>query len=307
MDSSMELRHLRYFVAVAEALNFTKAAARLRVAQPALSRQVQDLEDEIGVDLLTRSPRGVALTAEGKLFFDEVRELLKRTDEAVEKTRALARGEFGELQIGYSPSPTVEILPPALGAFQKAVPRVTVRLHDLAGNELADGVRNGTLELAVMQRPMEANATGLLFEPLLTNPICVAVATDHAFAKMKSVPVARLAGERLVVFRRREYADYHALLGRVLHGVNPRPPAAVECDGASSLITEIAAGRGVAILPLVFEKIVGKRLKLRPLTPAPAPQEVGIVRALKGDVTPAGEKFCAQLRAAAKKLALYQS
>ena len=303
----MELRHLRYFVAVAEALNFTKAAARLRVAQPALSRQVQDLEDEIGVDLLTRSPRGVALTAEGKLFFDEVRELLKRTDEAVEKTRALARGEFGELQIGYSPSPTVEILPPALGAFQKAVPRVTVRLHDLAGNELADGVRNGTLELAVMQRPMEANATGLLFEPLLTNPICVAVATDHAFAKMKSVPVARLAGERLVVFRRREYADYHALLGRVLHGVNPLPPVAVECDGASSLITEIAAGRGVAILPLVFEKIVGKRLKLRPLTPAPAPQEVGIVRALKGDVTPAGEKFCVQLRAAAKKLALYQS
>ena len=93
----------------------------------------------------------------------------------------------------------------------------------------------------------------------------------------------------------------------MLHGVNPRPPAAVECDGASSLITEIAAGRGVAILPLVFEKIVGKRLKLRPLTPAPAPQEVGIVRALKGDVTPAGEKFCAQLRAAAKKLALYQS
>ena len=303
----MELRHLRYFVAVAEALNFTKAAARLRVAQPALSRQVQDLEDEIGVDLLTRSPRGVALTAEGKLFFDEVRELLKRTDEAVEKTRALARGEFGELQIGYSPSPTVEILPPALGAFQKAVPRVTVRLHDLAGNELADGVRNGTLDLAVMQRPMEANATGLLFEPLLTNPICVAVAPDHAFSKMKSVPIARLADERLVVFRRREYADYHALLGRVLHGVNPRPPAAVECDGASSLITEIAAGRGVAILPLVFEKIVGKRLKLRPLTPAPAPQEVGIVRALKGDVTPAGEKFCAQLRAAAKKLALYQS
>ena len=307
MDSSMELRHLRYFVAVAEALNFTKAAARLRVAQPALSRQVQDLEDEIGVDLLTLSPRGVALTAEGKLFFDEVRELLKRTDEAVEKTRALARGEFGELQIGYSPSPTVEILPPALGAFQKAVPRVTVRLHDLAGNELADGVRNGTLDLAVMQRPMEANATGLLFEPLLTNPICVAVAPDHAFSKMKSVPIARLADERLVVFRRREYADYHALLGRVLHGVNPRPPAAVECDGASSLITEIAAGRGVAILPLVFEKIVGKRLKLRPLTPAPAPQEVGIVRALKGDVTPAGEKFCAQLRAAAKKLALYQS
>src|SRR5437879_2089804 len=81
----MELRHLRYFVAVAEALNFTKASARLRVAQPALSRQMTDLEEEIGVDLMKRSPRGVTLTAEGKLFLDEARELLKRADESVEK------------------------------------------------------------------------------------------------------------------------------------------------------------------------------------------------------------------------------
>ena len=298
----MELRHLRYFVAVAEALNFTRAAARLRIAQPALSRQVQDLEDEIGVDLLTRSPRGVALTAEGKLFLEETRELLKRTEEAVEKTRALARGEFGELQIGYSPSPTVEILPPALGAFQKAVPRVTVRLHDLAGNELADGVRSGVLELAVMQQPQDANRTGLTFEALHTYPICVAVPPMHAFARMKSVPLARLAEEKLVVFRRREYTDYHALLDRVLKGLDPRPAIAVECDGSNSLITEIAAGRGIAIVSTVFANTFGARLKLRPLTPAPAPQEIGIVRALKGDVTPSGEKFCAQLRLVAKKL-----
>ena len=298
----MELRHLRYFVAVAEALSFNRAAARLRVAQPALGRQVQDLEDEIGVDLLTRSPRGAALTAEGKLFLEEARELLRRTDEAVEKTRALARGEFGELHIGYSPSPTVEILPPALGAFQKAVPRVTVYLHDLAGNELADGVRNGALELAVMQRPIDANGIGLQFEPLHSYPICVAVAPEHPFAGLKSVPLARLANEKLVAFRRREYGDYHALLARVLSGVNPRPPIAVECDGSSSLFTEVAAGRGVTILSEVFAEIVGTRLKLRPLTPAPAPQEVGIVCARKGGVTPAGEKFCGHLRAAAKKL-----
>ena len=85
----MELRHLRYFLAVAEALNFTKAAALLRVAQPALSRRVQDLEDEIGVDLLKRSPRGVVLTAEGKVFLDKTRQILKLVDESVEKVRAL--------------------------------------------------------------------------------------------------------------------------------------------------------------------------------------------------------------------------
>ena len=146
----MELRHLRYFLAVGEALNFTKAAGQLRVAQPALSRQVQDLEDEIGVDLMKRSPRGVTLTAEGKLFLDEVRELLRRADESVEKVRALARGEYGELHVGYAPSPTVEILPPALAAFQKAVPRVKVLLHDLSSDELLAGLQNATLELAVM-------------------------------------------------------------------------------------------------------------------------------------------------------------
>src|SRR5436305_5868026 len=151
----MELRHLRYFVAVAEALNFTKASARLRVAQPALSRQMTDLEEEIGVDLMKRSPRGVTLTAEGRLFLDEVRELLKRADESIEKVRALARGQYGELHVGYAPSPTVEILPPALAAFQKAFPHVNVLLHDASRRELISGLHSGELHLAVM--PEESN------------------------------------------------------------------------------------------------------------------------------------------------------
>jgi DNA-binding transcriptional LysR family regulator len=101
MTHKMELRHLRYFVAVAEALNFTKVATRLHVAQPALSRQVSDLEEELGVDLLKRTSHGVLLTQEGKLFLEEAHELLKHVDESVAKVRALARGEFGELQVGY--------------------------------------------------------------------------------------------------------------------------------------------------------------------------------------------------------------
>src|SRR6202047_4690048 len=105
----MELRHLRYFLAVSEASNFSKAAAQLRVAQPALSRQIRDLEEEIGVELLRRSPRGVRLTPEGRLFLEEVRQLLKRTDESVEKVRALVRGEYSELNVGHR-FPTREIL-----------------------------------------------------------------------------------------------------------------------------------------------------------------------------------------------------
>src|SRR5260370_37854180 len=102
----MELRHLRYFLAVAEALNFTKAAELLRVAQPALSRRVQDLEEEIGVDLLKRGPRGVILTAEGKPFLEKLRHLLKLADESVDQLRALARGAYREVHVGYAPFTT---------------------------------------------------------------------------------------------------------------------------------------------------------------------------------------------------------
>jgi DNA-binding transcriptional LysR family regulator len=298
MGAAMELRHLRYFVAVADSLNFTKAAAKLRVAQPALSRQVLDLEDEIGVDLFQRSPRGVALTAEGKLFLEEARKILEQTDEVVAKTRALARGEFGELHIGYAPSPTTELLPPALANFQRTVPRVSVRLHDLAGNELGDGLRAGRLHFAVMHRPFGANAVGLDFELLRSYPICVAAAPGHALMKLKNVPLARLTQEKLVALRQKEYADYHEMLARVFAPAPP-PSVAIECDSASSLITEVESGQRVAVLPQVFSRVIGKRLKLRPLTPEPAPFEVGIVRAVKGDVTPAGEKFCQQLRAIA--------
>ncbi len=292
----MELRHLRYFLAVGDALNFTKAAAQLRVAQPALSRQVQDLEDEIGVDLMKRSPRGVTLTAEGKLFLEEVRELLKRADESVEKVRALARGEYGELHVGYAPSPTVEILPPALAAFQKAVPRVKVLLHDLSSDELITGLQNATLELAIMVPPAGDQTAGIQFEVLRTYPLCVAMTAGHPFARMKSIPLEKLAAEPLVVLRRKDYPESDYFLERVFASIRAKPRIAVECDSASSLITEAEAGRGVALATPVFKLVAGKRLLYRPLTGTTEVLSVGIARATKGDVTPAGEKFCEILR-----------
>jgi len=292
----MELRHLRYFLAVGEALNFTKAAAQLRVAQPALSRQVQDLEDEIGVDLMKRSPRGVTLTAEGKLFLDEVRELLKRADESVEKVRALARGEYGELHVGYAPSPTVEILPPALAAFQKAVPRVKVLLHDLSSDELIAGLRNGTLELAITVEPAGEQTAGIEFEVLSTQPLWVAMTAAHSFARLKSIPLEKMAAETLVGLSRKDYPEYYRFLERLFATIHAKPRIAVECDSASSLITEVEAGRGIALASPNFKLVAGKRLLYRPLTGTTEVASVGIARATKGDVTPAGEKFCEILR-----------
>jgi len=292
----MELRHLRYFLAVGDALNFTKAAAQLRVAQPALSRQVQDLEEEIGVDLMKRSPRGVTLTAEGKLFLEEVRELLKRADESVEKVRALARGEYGELHVGYAPSPTVEILPPALAAFQKAVPRVKLLLHDLSSDELVTGLQNGTLELAIMVPPAGDQTAGIEFELLRTYPLCVALTSAHPFARLKSITLEELATEPLIGLRRKDYPEYYQMLNRIFAPIGAKPRIVVECDSASSLITEVEAGRGVTLANPSFKLVAGKRLLYRPLTGTTEVGSVGIARATKGDVTPAGEKFCEILR-----------
>jgi DNA-binding transcriptional LysR family regulator len=293
----MELRHLRYFIAVAEAANFTKAAAKLRVAQPALSRQVMDLEEEIGVDLMKRSPRGVTLTAEGKLLLEEAKRIISAAEEAVTKVQSLARGEYGELHIGYGPSPSIELLPPAMLAFKKASPKVDVLLHDLSGDEMLHGLREGSLELCVMSEPLEETTAGIEFHSLKQYPICVAMSPQHPLARKKSLTLAEASAEGLVAFRKREYTNYHHLLSRVFGGPRKVPRIAVECDGAATLVTEIEAGRGVAILPSVFVKSIGPRLKLRPITPAPSPLLVGYAVATKGDLTPAGEKFIAQLKA----------
>jgi DNA-binding transcriptional LysR family regulator len=291
----VELRHLRYFLAVGEALNFTRAAARLRIAQPALSRQVQDLEDEIGVDLLRRSPRGVTLTAEGKLFLEEVRELLKHADGSVERVRALARGEYGELHIGYIPVPTTEMLPPALARFQKTVPEVKVSLHDLSSDELIAGLRNASLEFAIMMEPMGEQTEGIEFEILHRYSWCVALTDAHPFARLRSVALEKVAPEPLVAFSRKDYPEYYRMLEGLFRPLSVKPRIAVECDSASSLIVKVESG-GIALLTTIFKRVAGKRLLYRPLAGTSETATLGIARATKGDVTPAGEKFCEILR-----------
>jgi LysR family transcriptional regulator, benzoate and cis,cis-muconate-responsive activator of ben and cat genes len=291
----MELRHLRYFLAVGEAANFTKAAAQLRVSQPALSRQMKDLEDEIGVDLLRRRPRGVTLTAEGKLFLEEVRELLKRTSESVEKVRALARDEHG-LHVGYLRTHTAEILPPGLAAFRKSVPHAKVLLYDLSCDELVSGLRNATLELAIMLEPTGEQAAGIEFELLRTYPFYVAVAPAHPFARLKSIPLEKVAAEPLIGLYGKHFPEYHRNLNRIFAPIGAKPRVAVECDSGNSLLIEVEAGRGIALSTPIFKLVTGNRLVYRPLTGTTESVSIGIARATKRAVTSAGEKFSEILR-----------
>ena len=298
MTRKMELRHLRYFVAVAEALNFTKAATRLRLAQPALSRQVSDLEEELGVDLLKRTSHGARLTAEGELFLEDARKMLKHADESVARVRALSRGEIGELQVGYLPPLDLHILPRALSEFQKTTPGVKVVLHDLGSDELCAELRNEMLHLALMIQPTDESIAGIEFEEVARYPFFVAMAAGHPLSKAKTISPETLAQQPLVVLGRRRNSEFHRTLHRVFAPL--RPNIAVESDSMNSLITEINIGKCVAVVSEAFKQAVGKRLWYRKLVGTEVAMRVGIARAKNGDLPPAAEKLCATIRKVTK-------
>jgi DNA-binding transcriptional LysR family regulator len=295
----MELRHLRYFLAVAEAQNFTKAAQRLRVAQPALGRQVNDLEDELGVKLLARSPRGATLTAAGEAFIAEAKAVLQRAEEAARVARAFAQGERGELHLGYAPSPTVELLPRILHAYQSEAPGVRIVLHDLSTGEMLVGLRSGKLHVALMVKSDSKTARGLVFEELGCYPMCVAVPHAHKLGRGKTMELSLLANQPLVAYSRADYPEYHEMLVSLLAATGTAPVIAEEHDSASSLIAAVEAGRGLAVVPASFACLAGPRLRVVELRPAPPPLVVGAAYERR-KLNPASERFLKLLRALPK-------
>jgi DNA-binding transcriptional LysR family regulator len=273
----MELRHLRYFVTVAELLNFTKAAAKLRVAQPSFSRQIRDLEEELGVSLLERNSRFVRLTEAGKAFATEARGVLQHAEAAVQTARAFAKSNHEQLNLGYAPSLTVEVLPQALRRFEKECPRVRVTIQDLSIREMTNGLREGRLDAALTVEPSGKQMQGLTFEKLRSYPVCIALGATHRLVKATHIDLAALKDERLMVYSRDEYPEYHQWLkGMFGRAIQRLLENAEEHDSGTSLIAAVEAGRGVAIVVSVLSSVAGPRLKLRELQPSPPPLVVGV-------------------------------
>jgi DNA-binding transcriptional LysR family regulator len=289
MLARMELRHLRYFIAVAEAENVSRAALKLHVSQPALSRQVRDLEDELGFPLLERSAKSVRLTEAGRMFLSEARAVLQRAEDAVKAARAIATGGAGELHVGYAPSLTARILPATLRAFQAEVPGARVRLHDLSTEEMLAGLREGRLQLAFTVRLAPALLRGLRFEELARDPICVAVAPKHRLARQRTVTLADVAREPLISYSRKDYPDAHENLTALFATIQSKPRVAEEHDSVSSLIAAVESGAGVAVVPESLTCTAGPRLKLIPFSPALPPLIVGATCAR--NASPAAERF----------------
>jgi LysR family transcriptional regulator, benzoate and cis,cis-muconate-responsive activator of ben and cat genes len=275
----MELRHLRYFVAVAEEENVSRAALKLHVSQPGISRQIHDLEDEIGFQLFERSAKSVRLTGAGKVFLTEAKSVLQHTDDAVKKARAAAGGTNGEINVGYAPSLTIQILPQALRKFQEKFPGVRVALHDLSTEEMLAQLGEKKLQVALTVRPPAKLLRGLNFEELARYAACVAVAPKHPLAKSKSISLEQISREPLIAYSRKDYPEYHEMLEKLFAPVGRMPRIVGEHDGVSSIVAAVEAGRGFALVPSCVASMVGPRLKLLPLKPAlPAVLVVAIWR-----------------------------
>lgn len=273
----MELRHLRYFTAVAELENVSRAAVRLHVSQPALSRQIRDLEEELGFDLFERSAKSVRITEAGRVFLQGAREVQRTLAGVIATARAAAVGDAEELHVGYAPTLTARMLPPALRTFQNRMPRVRVKLHDLSTQEMLTGVREGKLALAITVEPSTLVMKGLRFEPCVREPLRLGVGPGHALATRPFVPLTEALKHPVHAYNHTDYPEYHRLLAGIFSSVRRPMRIAAEHDGVSSLVSALEAGDGVAVVPDSTGCVAGERLKLLPLQPEPSALLVGVV------------------------------
>ena len=289
----MELRHLRYFVAVAELENVSRAATqRLHVAQPSLSRQIRDLEKEVGVPLFDRTPRAVHLTDAGRAFLDHARAILHDADDAVAKARAIAGKRETELHAGVFPLVTARIMPRVLRHYQKAMPDVHVQLHEWPEERQLDAIRAGKLDLGIIIPPLTGGwRRQLRFEELMSLRVCLAVSRNHPFAQRKTVSLAEAARQPFIGLLNEEFPQHRVYLDAIFARVKDKPRFVEEHDGWAGLFSAVDAGTGVAIASDTFDYAFGKRVKLLPLTPEPKRVPLGVI-SRKGRLSPAAEMFC---------------
>ena len=287
----MELRHLRYFIAVAEEENVTRAAARLNVSQPPLSRQIRDLEEEIGVELFERHGKSVKLTEAGRVFLKQSRTVLSCAANAVKTAQAAVGDGKRELQVGYSPSLAVELLPQMLRVFGKKAPAVRVNLYGMMALDMIAAVREGRLDAAFVTRHPADRIRGVTFEPLRLFRVGVMVSKGHRFARKPSIAAADVLAEPLAVFSRQQYALYHKWL-RSLFGARVKSIRFIEeCDSGLSLIAAVESARGVAVCCEGQITFAGSRVVFIPLVPAPQPVEIGICYTRRGLASASTRQF----------------
>jgi DNA-binding transcriptional LysR family regulator len=253
MRPELELRHLWYFLAVAEELNFSRAAARVGIAQPPLSQQIQKLEALLGCALFDRGGSGgrrVQLTEAGTLLCGDARRILADAAHTTQLLRRVGSGETGTLTIGFWSSTLFSPLPAAVRQFRERFPGVAVRLRE-AVREHADALRTGTLDVAILREP--APEEGIAAMPMLVEPFVAAVPRDHRLAGRRVIAVSLLRDEPFVLFPRETAPGLHAKLYALCRAAGFEPRVLQEAEAWHTIISLVEAGIGVSLIPASFQ------------------------------------------------------
>jgi len=262
----MELRHLRYFTAVAAHGSFNRAAQVLHLTQPALSRQVRDLEDEIGVPLLERGTNAVTLTPVGEAFYEEAVAVLAHAEKAVQRARGEGRGEV--LRVGYMAAVVPGLMVPAMERFQAARPRVRIELVDLLPAEMKKAARERQIDIAMLPAPDAKSIEGYRWQELRKITTTLVMAAGHPLARLKKIPPARLRGVPLIGFGRKSSPGYVTTMREHLRpfGVTPQFVALID-DGLPSFFMAVEFNRAAAVLADTVEASLPRGLTMRPFAP----------------------------------------
>ena len=246
----MELRHLRYFVAVAEELNFSRAAERLHMAQPPLSVQIRALEAELGAPLFERDKRHVSLTQAGLEFLDRARSILLAADDAKTRARNAASGVLGRLVLGYTASSMFNaVLPHTIRAFRAAFPQVALAFQEMSSLDQLEALHQRVIDLGVLRKPDVATAGGLKLEPWYTAPLVVAMAEDHPLARKATLSVKDLRQDAFIVYPRDAGIGLYWRVMELCRAAGFRPDIAQQVRESSTIVGLVAAGVGIAIVP----------------------------------------------------------
>lgn len=289
----MELRQLKYFVAVAEEMNFGRAAKRLRISQPPLSMQIKALERELGVDLFARTTRSVRLTDAGRAFQERAEEILRSVEESAGVARSAGAGLTGRLTVGFISSATLSLLPPAVRGFRESFGGVELELKELTSGEQVDALYTGRIGVGLVRLPM--SAPGIRVEPLLEERLLVALPEGHPLETLEAVPVEEISDLPLVFFTRRLVPGLHEQILELYRSVGAYPHVVQEAIHLQTIVGLVASGVGVAILPESAKRVHREGVSYRMLDAEDASSWLGLAT-LENDDSLLVENFAETLR-----------
>jgi DNA-binding transcriptional LysR family regulator len=271
-----ELRHLRYFVAVAEELHFGRAAKRLHIAQPPLSQQIRQLERIVGTALLRRTSRRVELTPAGASLLESARRTLSLVSGSVEVARRVGRGEIASVRVGFTDSAALSIFPSAVRRHRRAFPDVHLELVEGTTRSHVEGVEDGRVDLAVVRGPIP-EAPGVAVETVYREPLTVAVPAEHALAAQRDVTLGMLRGEPMVLFPRALAPAFHDWITRLCAERGFAPQVAYTGAEYQTILSLVAAGLGVSLVPASVGSIGSAEVRFRPLSDCVETAEIAVV------------------------------